>query len=121
MSLTRYYCEKKSAGDFKNETRHFITSLEEDEASFARLAAIGRGHWSVENRNHWRKDATVWREDRGARRKPRGAKNLALLRNAILALIEPDRHDSLNQAFKHYSNRSAEALRVLTKATPHNP
>jgi hypothetical protein len=44
-----------------------------------------------------------------------------LLRNAILALIEPDRHDSLNQAFKHYSNRSAEALRVLTKATPHNP
>jgi hypothetical protein len=75
----------------------------------------------VENKNHWRKDATVWREDRSTRRKPRGAKNLALLRNAILAIIEPGLHDSLNQTFLHYADHRTEALRLITKAAPHNP
>lgn len=115
VSITRHHCEKKSAGDFKNETRHFLTTLRESDASHARLVEIGCKHWSVENKNHWRKDATVWREDRGGRRTTRGAKNLALLRNAILALIEPGRHASLNQAFLHYADHRAEALRLITK------
>jgi hypothetical protein len=88
-------------------------ALREGDASNARLAEIGRKHWSVENKNHWRKDATVWREDRGVRHKPRGAKNLAPLRNAILVLIEPGRHDSLNQAFLHDADHRAEALRLI--------
>lgn len=75
----------------------------------------------MENKNHWRKDATAWREDRGARRKPRGARNLALLRNAILAIIPPEIHSSLNQAFIHYADHRAEALRLITHARPLNP
>lgn len=118
-SLTRYYCDKKSAGDFKSETRHFITSLEEADASHTRLARVIRGHWSVENKNHWKKDATLWREDRGVRRKARGAKNLALLRNALLALIQPDEHVSLNQAFLHYADHRSQALRLLTQKPPY--
>lgn len=121
MSITRYHRQRHGEGDFKRETRHFITSLAEGETSHARLAQIGRCHWSVENRNHWRKDATLWREDRCPRRKPNGAKNLALLRNAILALIEPDRHESLNQAFLHHTSHRSEAIRLLTKTPPHNP
>lgn len=121
VSITRHYCRKTSAGDFKSETRHFLTTLREGDASHARLAAIGREHWSVENKNHWRKDATAWREDRSARRTPRGARNLALLRNAILALIEPGRHPSLNQAFLHYADHRAEALRLIIHASPQNP
>lgn len=120
VSLTRFYREKKSTGDFKSETRHFITSLEEGAASHPRLAGIARGHWSVENKNHWKKDATLWREDRGVRRKAKGARNLALLRNAILALIRPDEHASLNQAFLHYADHRAEALRLLTQKPPCN-
>jgi predicted transposase YbfD/YdcC len=72
---------------------------------------IGREHWSVENKNHWRRDATVWREDRSARRKPKGAKNLALLRGALLALIPSDQFDSLNAAFDYYrDHRTTAAL-----------
>ncbi|MDP3851745.1 MAG: hypothetical protein Q8Q59_14665, partial [Luteolibacter sp.] len=74
-SPTRWYREKKSSAGFKSETRYFITSLSEGEAGHARLAEIARGHWSVENKNHWKKDATLWREDRGVRRKAKGAKN----------------------------------------------
>jgi predicted transposase YbfD/YdcC len=117
-SLTRIYREKKSSGDFKSETRHFITSLSEGEASHARLAEIARGHWSVENKNHWKKDATLWREDRGVRRKVKGARNLALLRNAILSLVRPDEHASLNQAFLHYADHRSEAIRLLTQMQP---
>ena len=117
-SLTRWYREKKSTAEFKSETRYFITSLEEGEASHTRLAEIARGHWSVENKNHWKKDATLWREDRGVRRKAKGAKNLALLRNAILAIIPHDGHASLNQAFLHYADHRSEAIRLITQSTP---
>lgn len=120
MSLTRWYREKKSTAGFKSETRHFITSLEEGKASHSRLAEIARGHWSVENKNHWKKDATLWREDRGVRRKAKGAKNLALLRNAILALIRPDEHASLNQAFLHYADHRPAAIRLITQTPPNN-
>lgn len=120
LSLTRWYREKKSTADFKSETRHYITSLEESEASHLRLAEIARGHWSVENKNHWKKDATQWREDRGVRRNAKGAKNLALLRNAILAIIPHDSHASLNQAFLHYADHRAEAIRLIKQTTPYN-
>ena len=87
--------------------------------SFARHAEIARKHWSVENKNHWRRDATRWREDRSVRRKPKGAKNLALLRGAILALIPLEDFSSLNTAFDHYINHRTEAIGLIVKATPH--
>lgn len=120
LSLTRWYRERKSSAEFKSETRYFITSLSEGRVSLARLAAIARGHWSVENKNHWKKDASLWREDRGMRRKAKGAKNLALLRNAILALIRPEEYASLNQAFLHYADHRPDAIRLLTQSQPHN-
>ncbi len=40
--------------------------------------------------------------------------NLALLRNAILAIIRPEEHASPNQAFLHYANHCSEAIRLLT-------
>lgn len=101
LSITRHYSHKNSEQGYKSETRHFLTTLTEEQASHARLVELVRGHWSIENKNHWRKDATAWREDRSVRRKERGAKNLALLRNAILALIEPGKHNSLNLSLIH--------------------
>ena len=117
VSLTRYY-QLKNGGESKQETRHFILSIEEGRESPARLARIGREHWSVENKNHWRRDATRWREDRSVRRKPTGAKNLSLLRGAILALIPQEKFTSLNAAFDHYPEHRAEAIRLLTQTAP---
>jgi len=119
-SITRHY-QQKSGGESKRETRHFILSIEAGKHSHARLAQIGRDHWSVENKNHWRRDATRWREDRSVRRKPKGAKNLALLRGAILALIPPEKFTSLNAAFDHYIEHRAEAVRLFTQTQPHCP
>jgi predicted transposase YbfD/YdcC len=116
-SLTRY-SQQKCGGEPKQETRHFILSSEEGARPLAQLAKIGREHWSVENKNHWRRDATRWREDRSVRRHPKGAKNLALLRGAILALIPQEKFSSLNAAFDHSIAHRAEALRLLTQTAP---
>jgi|GEM_PF-4129274 len=48
VSLTRHY-QPRSGGEVKQETRHFILSIEDGKHSHARLAQIGRDHWSVEN------------------------------------------------------------------------
>jgi hypothetical protein len=116
-SLTRYY-QQKYGGEPKQEPRHFILSSEEGVLPLARLARIGREHWLVENKNHWRRDATRWREDQSVRRKPKGAKNLALLRRAILALRPQEKFSSLNAAFDHYIEHRAEALQLLTRTAP---
>lgn len=119
-SLTRHW-QTKVGGEAKVDTRHFITSLEVGEVSHHRLAAIGRGHWSVENKNHWRRDATTWREDRSVRRKPKGAKNLSLLRGALLALIPADEFTSLNAAFDYYKDHRTAAIHLLTRTSPQCP
>jgi hypothetical protein len=86
----------------------------------ALLARIGREHWSVENKNHWRRDATRWRENRGVRRKLKGARDLALLRGAILALMPQEKFSSPNAAFDRYTTHRAEALRPSPKQLPSN-
>lgn len=118
-SFTRYY-QQKCGGEPKQETRHFILSIEEGAATLVRLAKIGREHWSVENKNHWRREVTRWREGRSVLRNSKGAKNLALLRGAILVLIPQEKFSSLNAAFDHYIEHRAEALKLLTQTAPSN-
>lgn len=117
ISLTRVW-ESKKTGESKAESRLFITSLESEEMAPARLARIIRGHWAIENKNHWKRDTTRWREDHAPRRNPRGAKNLALLRGALLALIPLDEFDSLNAALDRYADYPGEALSLIRSATP---
>ena len=117
LSMRRESIDKKS-GECSEEIRYFLTSLDTHEATAKQLATLVRGHWSVENRNHWRRDATLWREDSCRLRNPRAALNFALLRNALLALIPPE-FKPLAEAFEHYNRRPAAAIALLnSKNTP---
>lgn len=59
----------------------------DDARTPAQWHALVRGHWGgVEIRNHWRRDA-IWGEDRSRTRNLHALANLALLRNALLALL----------------------------------
>jgi predicted transposase YbfD/YdcC len=72
-------------------TRYYITSHAPHERTEVQWHKLIRGHWGgVENRNHWSKDA-IWREDATRSRNPNLVGNLALLRNALLALVEKER------------------------------
>jgi hypothetical protein len=74
-----------------------------------------RGHWAgVENRNHWRRDA-CWLEDRTRSRNPNIVGALALMRNALLALAQPelDHHGSLPAFSEAVTARPHLALNLL--------
>ncbi|MFN9568288.1 MAG: hypothetical protein ACK572_14855, partial [Akkermansiaceae bacterium] len=73
---------------------------------------------SVENLNHWKRDATYWREDKAPKRNARGAKNLALIRNALLAVIPFEEIESLNDAFDDNLNNREKSEKLITTALP---
>lgn len=74
-----------------------------------------RGHWAgCENRNHWRRDA-CWLEDTTRSRKPNIVGALALLRNTLLAIVQPelDCHGSLPAFSEAVAARPSLALNLL--------
>jgi predicted transposase YbfD/YdcC len=75
----------------KNETqveqRYFISSLPADDA--ARLAAVVRTHWAVENDLHWSLDVAL-REDESRVREGHAQQNMAMMRRLALSLIKQD-------------------------------
>ena len=105
----------KKSGRSESEIHLLITSLDAGQIPATRLAEAIRGHWSVENKVHWQRDASRWREDHCRLRRPNAAFNLAVLRNALLALI-PRELRPLNAAFDYYHSHPAAAIALLTRA-----
>ena len=85
MTIRSTRTEKKS-GKTSVEDRHYLSSQEWNERSPRGWIDLSRSHWAgVENRNHYRRDATL-RED-GTRCRNGGIlANMALLRSACLLL-----------------------------------
>ena len=100
----------------KSHLRHFIVSLAVGEKKRSTQAA--RGHWSVENGNHYKRDASPWQEDRHRHRKPAAALNLALTRNVLLALIPFEQGQPLADFFELYNNHPSRALRLILDSRP---
>jgi hypothetical protein len=119
IKCTRIYCSKEDDAEPEMSVRLFGTSIEIDAKTVAQIARIIRGHWSVENLNHWKRDASYWREDRAPKRNPQGAKNLALLRNALLTVIPFEVFDSINDAFDYYRDNRGESLKIIKTASPY--
>ena len=117
ITIQRDWSEKKDPlPTQKSHTRHFLSSLPAPEKSRATRAV--REHWSVENRNHHKRDASAWQEDRHRHRKPNAALNLALTRNVLLALIPFEQGQPLAHFFEHYHRHPHHALRLLLQAVP---
>lgn len=66
------------------ETVFVVTSLTKEQADEPKLAALVRGHWSIENQLHYRRDWS-FDEDRSRIRHPTGARVMATLRNLAIA------------------------------------
>lgn len=115
---TRIYRNTADGALPSMSVRIFGITHRSGERSVAQIAKLVRGHWSVENLNHWKRDATTWREDRSPKRSARGAKNLALLRNALLAVIPFEDFHSLNDAFETYFKKTHKAVSLILFAAP---
>jgi predicted transposase YbfD/YdcC len=110
--VQRDWSEKKAPQTVKHHTRVFLFSLREQER--ARAAQAVREHWSVENRNHYKRDVSAWQEDAHRHRRPKAALKLALTRNALLALIPFEQGLPLAHCFELCHRHLAKAH------TPHS-
>ena len=100
----------------KSHVRHFLTSL--DPAEKQRIQAAVRGHWSVENLNHYKRDTSLWREDDHRHRRVNIAQNLALTRNVLLAIIPFGAGEPLSGWFEIYQRKPAKAIQLILHAAP---
>lgn len=90
-----------------------LTSLAPTQASPAQLLAYVQRHWHIENRCHWRRDATL-REDACTVRQPLVATILAVLNTALLALLDHCQVTNVRQAIRTFAAYPEQALALLT-------
>jgi hypothetical protein len=94
------------------EVVYGITSLRPAQASAARLLALVREHWQIENRLHYVRDVTLG-EDACRVRKGHAPQVLAGLRNAVVHLLAGVPAASRPAAIERLSARPAEALELI--------
>jgi len=111
---TRNTTTFKKDGKTTQHTRFFVASRMVEEAGAARLAAWARGQWSVENPNHWRRDA-LWGEDRCRLRNPNAACVLALLRTALLRPVLRCGWGKTKEVFERVAARPGHGLELLAR------
>jgi len=116
IKVRREWVEKTCPQNAHEHTRSFISSLPPDQA--VRLGWAAREHWSVENKNHHKRDHHVWQEDRHRHRRINIAQNLALTRNALLAIIPFDPQRNLPSLIADYQERRQLAIDLILKTSP---
>jgi predicted transposase YbfD/YdcC len=91
-----------------------ITSLPPEQASPAQLLAWVQAHWRIENRCHWRRDATLG-EDSCIVRHSLVATILAVLNSAILALFDHLQVSNARSALRRFDAFPDQALALLVR------
>ena len=90
----------KKSGRQSTEDRYYLSSQDSSERTPEDWINLSRSHWAgVENRNHWRRDASLG-EDGTRLQHPVALINLALLRSVNLRLISSESDDDWLPAFK---------------------
>jgi predicted transposase YbfD/YdcC len=100
----------------KIHVRHFLTSLDPGESQ--RIPTAVRGHWSVENLNHYKRDTCLWREDDHRYCRVNIAQNLSLTRNALLAIIPFGADEPLSSWFEIYQRNSVKTIHLIFHVAP---
>jgi predicted transposase YbfD/YdcC len=100
-------------GGRREEIAYGLTSLPPGCADAARLLALARGHWGIENGLHYRRDVTL-REDHCQTRQGVAPQVLAALNNLVLGLIARAGCTNAAAARRRYAAQPDHALRLLT-------
>lgn len=101
-----------TTGEIVEERQYAITSLAPAAASPAQLAALWRGHWTIENRTHYVRDVSFG-EDRCRIRRGHAAHALTALRNLIIALFRHAGWRYMPDALRHFAAYPDRVLRFL--------
>ena len=90
---------------------HAITSLPPGRADAARLLALSRAHWGIENRLHWVRDVTLG-EDACRVRTRAAPQVLAACRNAVLTLLRR-LGAPIVEGIEHFQEHRRQALDLV--------
>ena len=85
-AVARIDSTRKVGQTERHGTRYFVLSRL---LSAEQALSVVRGHWGIENQQHWLLDV-VLHEDAARNRKDNGARNIALLRRFGLNLLQKD-------------------------------
>jgi len=96
----------------KPETVHGITSLTAWQANPADVLAHNRGHWEVENREHYVRDRT-FDEDRSQVRTGASPQFMATARNIAISLLRLAGCTNIARGLEHLSRRLDHVLALL--------
>ena len=107
----------REQGARQRVVRYGITSLAPDAADPARLLALKRGHWTVENRVHRRKDVTFG-EDASLIHVGQGPTVMALLRDAAVSLLHRAGIQRVAARLRRHSQHPAEAVAFVVGPLP---
>ena len=101
------------AGQYAAPTLFYgVTSLKPEEADAGRLLRLFRGHWTVENKAFWVRDA-VMGEDASPVATGNIVAVLASLRGAVLNLIRGSGHERIARAIREFNADRTAAFRAL--------
>jgi predicted transposase YbfD/YdcC len=104
-------------GQTKRTLRYGITSLTPQQADPARLLALHRGHWTLENRLHRRKDVTFG-EDASLIHVGAGPTIMALLRDAAVSLLHRAGVQRVAARLREHSQQPERALALVVGPLP---
>ncbi|MGA9689887.1 MAG: hypothetical protein WBR33_00210 [Pseudonocardiaceae bacterium] len=96
----------------RNETVYGITSLTAWQANPADVLAFNRGHWSIENREHYVRDVT-FDEDRSQVRTGSSPQIMAAMRNTAISLLRLAGWTNIKQATEKMSRRLDHVLTLI--------
>ena len=115
INIQSHRTEKRS-GKTSTEKRYYLSSQEATERTPEQWINLTRNHWAgVENRNHWRRDATQG-EDRTRLNNSLALINLALLRSVNLKLLsDRGQKDSLPAQIETLTTNPSLALSLIMK------
>jgi len=112
-----YHAVDLRTGQITHEVVYGITSLNRARAKTKQLAALWRGHWTIENRDHYVRDETFG-EDRCQLHSGHAAQALAALRNAVLNVLRYQGWSSVPAAMRRYGASLHQALQLLGVPAP---
>lgn len=107
----------KKSGQTSTQSRYYLSSAPAQDYAPRQWLELIRGHWGgVEVRNHWRRDALLG-EDGTRSRHPTLLANVALIRNALLAVLsETLENQSLPQLRERLHSHPARCLALLARS-----
>ena len=114
QQVFRRVCRRveRTTGEVSEETTYGLTSLSRARALPQHLEAFCRGHWTIENRDHYVRDETLG-EDRGQIHTGHAPHALAALRNGILNVLRHQGWLNIADALRHYAASVPKALALI--------